>query len=323
VLFTSGSTGRPKQVLLTYGNHLWSALGSAVSLGVYRADRWLDCLPPHHVGGLSILLRSVIYGTTAVLHDHFDPDDVNRAIDEEQITIVSVVANMLRRVLDARGEAPFPSSLRCVLLGGGPAPRGLLDRCAAQRVPVVQTYGLTEAASQVATGTPALTERKPGAAGRPPSFTEIATDAAGEILVRGPTVSPGYGGGAGPLCDADGWLHTGDLGFLDEEGLLYVTGRRDDMIVSGGENVQPLEVEIVLQSHPAVAEACAFGVADERWGQVLHARVCLTIPGAVTSDDLRLYARGRLAGFKVPRVIEIVDDLPRTASGKVLRPRPA
>src|SRR5262249_10118001 len=141
--------------VLTYGNQLWSAIGSALNLGVQPEDRWLACLPLFHVGGLAILMKSVVYGMPAVIHEAFDPARANNAIDEDGVTMISVVANMLQRMLEQRGGQPYPASLRCVLLGGGPAPQPLLEACAERDVPVVQTYGLTEAASQVTTLSPA------------------------------------------------------------------------------------------------------------------------------------------------------------------------
>jgi O-succinylbenzoic acid--CoA ligase len=328
IIYTSGSTGRPKGVLLTYGNFFWSAVGSAFNLGVHSDDRWLACLPFCHVGGLSILLRSVIYGTTAVIHNGFDAVRVDRALDEERVTIVSVVANMLQRLLERRGDRAYPPWLRCVLLGGGPAPLALLQACSARGVPVVQTYGLTEAASQVTTIAPADAERKLGSAGKPLLGTEIAlsgpngpvpADAVGEILVRGPTVSPGYLDPADNVRRKDGWLRTGDLGRLDSEGFLYVMGRHDDMIITGGENVYPAEVEAVLQGHPAVAEACVFGVADARWGQAVVASVRLCVGATASPSELIEYVCQHLARFKAPRQIHFVEDFPRTASGKIIR----
>jgi len=328
IIYTSGSTGQPRGVQLTYGNHWWSAIGSALNLGVHTNDRWLVCLPLCHVGGLSVLLRSVIYGTTAVIHDGFDPSLVNRAIDEDHVTIVSVVATMLRRVLAARGKREFPEWLRCVLLGGGPAPMSLLEDCAERGVPVIQTYGLTEAASQVTTLAPSDTPRKLGSAGKPLLPTEIrivgldgdvAVGEIGNILVRGPTLTPGYISGEKPAFDPDGWLRTGDVGRLDDEGFLYVLGRGDDVIVSGGENVHPTEVEAVLQSHPAIEEVCVFGVTDPEWGARVEACVQLRKGTEIDERELREHARRLLAGFKLPRRIHFVAEVPRTPAGKLSR----
>lgn len=331
ILYTSGTTGSPKGAILTYANFWWSAIGSALNLGVRDDERWLAPMPLFHVGGLSVLTRSAIQGTTAIIHDGFDAARVSDAIDAERATLVSLVPTMLGRVLDARGERPFPDSLRCVLLGGGPAPRPLLERCAALGVPVSQTYGLTEACSQVATLAPADALRRLGSAGRPLYPTELrvarddGTDAAvgeaGEILVRGPTVTPGYWNRPDATARAlrDGWLHTGDAGTLDDEGYLYVLDRRDDLVVSGGENVYPAEVEAALLAHPGVAEAAVVGVADEEWGQRVVALVRVT-DDSVTPDALREFCRARIARYKVPAELRLTRDaLPRNAAGKLLR----
>ncbi|MEW6046930.1 MAG: o-succinylbenzoate--CoA ligase [Bacillota bacterium] len=330
ILYTSGTTGRPKGAMLTYGNHWWNAVGSALNLGLHPEDRWLACLPLFHVGGLSILLRGVIYGIPVVVHPRFDPEAVNRAIDEEGITLVSVVSTMLARMLEARGPRPYPRSLRCVLVGGGPVPKPLLERCVELGVPVVQTYGLTEAASQVTTLAPEHARRKLGSAGRPLLPVEVQIEAngqpaapgqPGEILVRGPTVSPGYFGKPGATAQAmrGGWLHTGDLGYFDEEGYLYVLDRRDDLIVSGGENIYPAEVEAVLLAHPAVEEAGVVGQPDPVWGQIPVAAVKPKDGCHVTEAELIRFCLARLARFKVPKRVFAVDALPRNAAGKLAR----
>jgi O-succinylbenzoic acid--CoA ligase len=314
VLSTSGTTAQPREVPLTYGNFLWSAIGSAVALGVAPGERWLCTLPLVHVGGLSIVLRSAIYGTTAVVHERFVAQDAVEALMERDITLVSVVATTLRRLLDA-GLAD-PPALRCALAGGGPVPAALLARARAAGVSVSQTYGLTEACSQVATQAPG----DQGVDAGPPLFCTRAWLAGdGEILVAGPTVSPAVSGGV---------LATGDLGEIAADGSLRVIGRSSDTIVSGGENVSPSEVEAVLEEHPAVVEAAAFGVADERWGEAVYALVVTR--RQVGEAELREHCRARLAAFKVPKSIVCVASLPRTASGKLQRamlpvdaPRPA
>ncbi len=328
LLYTSGTTGQPKAAMLTYGNHWWSAIGSALNLGLRADDRWLACLPLFHVGGLAILLRGAIYGMTVIVHPGFDPGAVNTALEAQAVTHLSVVSAMLQRLLAARGEQPFPNTLRCVLLGGGPAPRALLEACAARKAPVVQTYGLTEAASQVATLAPEEALRKLGAAGKPLLPTEVRIEnpdeaGVGEILVRGPTVTPGYAGRPEATAQAlrDGWLHTGDLGRLDDEGFLYVLDRRDDLIISGGENVYPAEVEAVLLAHPAVAEAGVAGLPDDRWGQVPAAWVVLRPGGEATPTDLLAHCAAQLARYKLPVHVRLVAALPRNASGKLVRRR--
>ncbi|HEX3721297.1 MAG TPA: o-succinylbenzoate--CoA ligase [Nitrolancea sp.] len=331
IVYTSGTTGRPKGAMLTYGNHWWSAIGSALNLGTHTDDRWLACMPLFHVGGMAILLRAVIYGICAVIQPGFDPAEVNRAIDEEGVTIVSVVATMLQRMLAERGERPYPSSFRCALLGGGPAPRPLLEECARRGVPVVQTYGLTETGSQVATLAPRDALTRLGSAGKALFPNELrivdevgqlaASGEPGEIVVRGPVVTAGYADRPEETARAirDGWLHTGDLGYLDDDGYLFVLDRRTDLIVSGGENVYPAEVEAVLLAHPAVEEACVVALPDVEWGQVAVAAVRLRAEANVDSGDLLEFCRTRLARYKVPREIRFAAELPRNASGKLLR----
>jgi O-succinylbenzoic acid--CoA ligase len=333
IIYTSGTTGRPKGAMLTVSNFWWSAIGSALNLGMHSDDRWLACMPLFHVGGLSILIRSAIYGITAVVHDGFDETAVNAAIDNG-VSIVSVVAVMLERMLDQRGGRAYPSTLRCVLLGGGPAPVSLLERSTSMSAPVVQTYGLTETCSQAVTLSPGEAAGRHGAAGKALYPNEIsigqiegssADDGAGEILVRGPIVMAGYVEQPDATAHVmrGGWLHTGDIGLMDEQGYLYVLDRRDDLIVTGGENVYPAEVEAVLFSHPAIAEAGVIGVGDATWGQRVVAIARLsslhdgTAPDAAT---LEAYCRSRLARFKIPKEFRFVSEaLPRTASGKLRR----
>ncbi len=330
VIYTSGTTGAPKGALLSCGNHWWSAAASALNLGLHEGDRWLAVLPLFHVGGLAILLRGAIYGIPVVLHERFDPAAVNAAIDGEGVTIISVVAATLQRMLDERGDTPYPPHFRCALLGGGPAPRPLLERCAALGVPVVQTYGMTESSSQAVTLAPADALRKLGSAGQPllPVGLQILADGraadpgeVGEILLSGPTITSGYVGRPAATTAAirDGWLHTGDMGYLDDEGYLYVVDRRSDLIISGGENIYPAEVEAALLAHPAVAEAGVVGMADPQWGHVPVAAIVLRSPAA--EADLLAFLRARLAAYKLPRRVVVLDELPRTASGKLQRSR--
>jgi O-succinylbenzoic acid--CoA ligase len=339
VIHTSGTTSAPKPVELTYGNFLWSALGSAVALGLDPRERWLCNLPLSHVGGLSILIRSAIYATTAVVHERFDAELTLGALQAETqpVTVVSLVATTLGRLLDAGLERP--PALRCALTGGGPVPAALLERARAAGVPVSLTYGLTEACSQVSTlplagiwspsanpptwspsarsaSARSLSVRSGSAAATagPPLFcTRLRLAADGEIEVAGPTVARGVAG-------AGGWFCTGDLGKLNEDGFLQVTGRKVDTIVSGGENVAPTEVEAVLEEHPDVLEAAVIGRPDERWGEAVTALVVARRGAAVRDEQLREHCAARLAPYKVPKQVAVVaGPLPRTRSGKLLR----
>jgi O-succinylbenzoic acid--CoA ligase len=295
LLHTSGTTAAPKPVELTYGNFKASADASAANLGVEPGDRWLSALPLFHVGGLSILTRSAIYGTCAVVHERFDAAAVRACLESGEATLVSLVATMVRR-LRAAGLTRAPA-LRAALVGGGPVERDLLDWGAEVGLPLVETYGMTETCSQIAT--PKLL---PG--------VEVRIAGDGEILVRGPMVAPG-------AIDADGWLHTGDRGRLDFDGRLHVEGRLKDVIVSGGENVAAAEVEEALLAHPAVDDAAVVGRPDPEWGEAVVAYVVTT----ASDGELRDHCRAQLPPFKVPRAFERVAEIPRTASGKALKGR--
>nr|WP_303648742.1 class I adenylate-forming enzyme family protein [Haloarchaeobius litoreus] len=326
LVFTSGTTGRPKGVRLTVANLVASATASAFRLGVDRTDRWLVPLPTYHVGGLAPIVRSTLYGTTTVLGPGggFDAETTARNLDEHRCTSVSLVPTMLDRLLDV-GWTP-DSRLRVVLLGGAPASQGLLDRCAERDVPAWPTYGMSEAASQVTTAPPEAAREHPGTVGQPlVNVTLRVLDAdgepcepgeRGELVVDGPQVTRGY------LDDehtddafSELGLHTGDVGYRDADGRLWVTGRLDDLLVSGGENVDPNRVAAVLREHPAVADVAVVGLDDPEWGD----RVAALVVGDCSVAELEAYAREHLADHERPRTVAFADELPRTTSGTVDR----
>jgi O-succinylbenzoic acid--CoA ligase len=329
IVFTSGTTGRPKGAVLTFANHFWSATASAFRLGVQPQDCWLSCLPLYHVGGLAVLFRSCLYGTAVVLQRRFEVQQFNEALDHWPVTMTSLVPTMLYRLLPTRRS--WPKTLRLVLVGGAATTPELAAACAEAGLPVAMTYGLTEAASQVATMLPAEARQKPGSVGKPLMFTEVRivdeagnevpSGALGEVLVSGPTVMRGYYEDEEATAQAlrGGRLHTGDIGYLDEDGDLWLVQRRSDIIVSGGENVYPAEVEEVLRQHPAVAAACVVGVPDAEWGQRVAAMVAVREGETVDEEALLAFCRERLAGYKLPRTLRFVERLPETASGKVAR----
>ena len=322
VLFTSGTTGEPKAVRLTRANLSASAVAAAFRLGISPGDRWLCCLPVHHVGGLAPVVRAALYGTTLVVRRGFDTEGVARALDTHGITGVSLVPTQLRRLLDAGASL---ASLETVLVGGAPTPRSLLSRALDAGVPVCPTYGLTEAASQVATARPAEARASPGTVGRPLYGVAVtvladgepaAAGERGELVVDGPTVSPGYLDPAATEAATGEWgLHTGDVGYRDEDGRLWVLGRRDDLVLTGGELVVPREVAETIRSHPDVTDAAVVGIEDPEWGQ----RVAALVAGSVDRETVRAHCRGELPGYKRPKTVVLVDGLPRTASGTVDR----
>ncbi len=331
IVFTSGSTAGLRGVMLTHGNLYWSAIAAAMRLGTIPEDRWLACLPLYHMGGLSILYRCTIYGSTVVLLDGFDEDRVIAAIRDQQVTQISFVPTMLHRFLEALPQAWEASHLRWILVGGAATPLSLLSRAQEKGVPLATTYGLTETASQVATARPEEVLAKPGSSGKPLMFTELRlvredggvceAGEVGEINVSGPMVMQGYYGQEALTAQRlkNGVLRTGDLGFQDPEGNLWVQHRREDLIVTGGENVFPVEVERVLAEHPDVWAACVVGVPDPIWGQVVAAAVRMKPARSITESQLQTFCRDRLAGYMIPRRIRVIDELPLTGSGKIDR----
>ena len=329
LLFTSGTSGRPKAVQLTAANLLAGAQASAQRLGVMPDDCWLLCMPLYHVGGLAAALRSCIYGTAVELQAGFDADLVASAIASGQITIVSLVPTMLQRLL-AAGAETVPN-LRCVLLGGAAAPKELVLRALGRGWPVFPTYGMTETAAQAVTATPAGALAKPASVGRPlPGIgvevlgshgQPLMAGEVGEICVAGPTVMNAYYKDvfATQAVLRGGALFTGDLGYLDDAGDLFILQRRVDLIVSGGENVYPAEVEAVLLEHPAVAECCVVGLPDADWGQRVGAAVVAKVDRKLEVADLERNCREKLAGYKVPRSWQLMISLPRNPAGKVQR----
>ncbi len=322
VMFTSGTTGTPKCVRLSRSNLEASAAASARHLRHTREDRWLAVLPLFHVGGWSIIVRSAREGSAAVLEPRFESARAGLLMREGRVTLASLVATMLERILDVE---PGPYwSVRAVLLGGGPSTQELLDRAARAHLPVLPTYGMTETSSQVATLP--LDEGLSPSLRLPPldnvdlrvvsvSGTRLRPGELGHIEVHGPMVSSGYVGE--PVHLPSEWLRTGDFGRIDEHGRLTVIGRSDDIIISGGENIHPAEVEEVLLGHPEVDEVTVVGLPDPEWGEIVVAAIVGTVRAG--PKELESYVRDHLAGYKVPRRWLIVDDLPRNVIGKVAR----
>ena len=331
IVYTSGTSGKPKGVVLTFASIFHSANASAYRIGTMPDDRWLCVMPLYHVGGLSIIVRAALYGIAVDLHARFDVDVVNYALSSKAITLVSMVPTMLQRLIEAPGRPAWSPKLRMILLGGAAASDHLLEQCMKLDIPVATTYGLSEAASQVATALPDDVRRKPGSVGKPLMFNTVRiVDEAGqdrlpgeygEILVSGPTIMRAYheDDAASARALSGAYLHTGDIGYLDEDGDLWLVQRRSDLIVSGGENVYPAEVEGVIRQHPAVREVAVVGLPSIEWGQQVAAAVVLHDDFEISAEALLEFCRRKLAGYKQPRVLRFVSELPMTASGKVLR----
>jgi O-succinylbenzoic acid--CoA ligase len=328
IVFTSGTSGTPKGAELTVGNFAANAQASAQNLGGGADQRWLACLPLYHVGGLAMVTRTARYGAELILHSGFEADAVNASIEADAITHLSLVENALTRMLAAREGKPFTPAPRAALIGGGPVSAELLEQARLARLPVLHTYGLTEATSQVTTERMGAADGR--TAGRPlagikvrivdSSGRAMPADEIGEIEVQGPTVMRGYWSDPAGTTRVlqDGWLRTHDLGALDEEGRLRVLARRSDLLVSGGENVYPAEVEYALAAHPNIADVAIVARDDARWGQVPIAAF-VARDGTPRSEDLERWCRQRIAAFKVPRRWLVFESLPRNAMGKVDR----
>ena len=299
IVFTSGTTGDPKPVALTTAQMLFSAFGSAIRLGHQPSDRWLCCLPLHRVGGLSIVMRCAFYGTTVVLEPTFDAEATNRAIDAGQVTLVSLVPRMMADLLDERADRPFPPSLRALLLGGAPAGDALLSRCQAIGAPVAVTWGMTEAASQIATGFPG-TPFVAGLSLPPLPFARVDAPG-GRLRVRGPVVGRDH--------------LTGDLGEISGRGV-RVAGRADATLISGGVNIAPARIERILSDHPNVRDVMVVGVPDTRWGE---RPLAFVVADAVSDDALSAWARDRLAPYEVPDRFVRVGAIPTNDMGKPCR----
>lgn len=305
-LLTSGTSGMPQPVTLTSAQLVFNAFGSATRLGLDPGDSWLHCLPLWHVGGAAIVWRSAFYGTHVRLLPKFDALAVNAPIEARETNVVSLVPIMLERLLDARGDAPFPSSLRAILLGGAAASTGLIERCRVIHAPLCLSWGMSETASQVATAYPGEIPDD-GSVGPALPFARVAADTNGQLVVEGPLA-------------ANGRLMTHDMGSIDADGRIHVDGRADDVIVSGGKKIDPIEVERVLARHASVASAVVVGIHDPKWGEspvaFLVPRSGLTLP---SDAELRRICASELPRFAIPQRFFWRQQLATSALGKVAR----
>jgi fatty-acyl-CoA synthase len=334
IVYTSGTTGRPKGAVLTHANCFWTNLALDRTVPIGHDDVVLGILPQFHVGGWNVQpLLALWAGATLVLERSFDADRALALIAAEGVsTMMGVPANYAAMAAAEGFAAADLSTLRSAIVGGAAMPEPLLATYHERGVAIVQGYGLTEAAPNVLCLAAEDAVAFAGWAGHPYPHVEVALrdpdgggllegPATGELVVRGPNVFPGYWRDpvATAATFADGWLLTGDLAERDATGRYAIRGRRKELYISGGENVAPAEVERALAAHPAVAEAAVVGVPDERWGETGAAFVVAAAGATVDPAQLRAYAAERLAPFKVPRTVAVVDALPRTALGKVQR----
>jgi fatty-acyl-CoA synthase len=322
LIYTSGTTGRPKGALLTHANCFWTNLSFDLATGVRPEDVVLQVLPQFHVGGWNVqALLAWWKGATVVLEREFDARRSLRLIEQKRVTtMMGVPATYLFMANEPSFARADLSSLRLAVVGGAPMPEALLETWHRRGVDIVQGYGLTEAAPNVLCLAPEDAVRRTGWAGKPYPHVDAALSEADELLVRGPNVFAGYWRNEAATREAftaDGWLRTGDVAERDDEGNYRIRGRLKDMVISGGENVYPAEVEAVLHEHPAVVEAAVIGKPDEQWGEVCVAFV--VVREEASEEQLVEHCRARLARFKVPKEIRFVDALPRSGMNKVLK----
>jgi fatty-acyl-CoA synthase len=333
ILYTSGTTGRPKGAVLTHRSLFFNAVNTALRLTLTESDRTAIFAPLFHTGGWHVLTTPLLHvGGTVLLMHRFDPDAVLRLCDERQLTILFGVPTMMAMLHDAGGFADASlASVRYAIVGGEPMPLPLIRAWHRKGVPIRQGYGLTEFGPNVFSLPEADAERKIGSIGFPNFYVDasvvdddgrpLAAETVGELALRGPVAMDRYW--EAPEATAEtvrgGWLHTGDLVRRDAEGYYYVVGRKKDMFISGAENVYPAEVEAVLAGHPAVKAVAVVGVPDDRWGEVGKAFVVLRDGAEASPEEILTHARGRLAKYKIPKHVALLDALPLSDSGKVLK----
>jgi fatty-acyl-CoA synthase len=334
IMYTSGTTGRPKGAMLTHGNLAWNNINGLHALVVGNDEVCLVVAPLFHIGALNVTTLVVMQkGGEIIIHATFDPGAALEAIEEYGVTnMFGVPAIYSFMCQHPKFETTDFSSVRLFVVGGAPVPEQLLKIYNGKGIPFAQGYGLTETAPFSTFLLPEYALEKVGSAGRPPLYSDVSVldaDGApcppgerGEICTRGPNVMAGYWNRPDATADAidrDGWFHSGDLGYLDDEGFLFVVDRVKDMVITGGENVYPAEVESVLYEHPDVVEVAVIGLPDERWGEAVTAVVALKPDASLTLDELRTFGGDKLAKYKLPSRLETVDALPRNPAGKVLK----
>ncbi len=320
ILRTSGTGGGARSVALTRRNFRASARAVRTRLTLGPDDTWHASLSLAHIGGMALVDRALAAGSRVVTRGEWRLEALVELLEAGTVSHVSLVPTMLGRLLDAGLPHPLSASLRCVLVGGAGVPPDLVERALSAGLPLALTYGMTEACSQVATAPPALVRAKPGTAGAPLDGVEVRVATAGEIEVRGDMVARAYHRG-GPIAGPAGWHRTGDLGRLDRDGHLWVTGRQAHRIVSGGVNVDAAEVERVLAAHPAVAEAAVVGLPDPEWGERVAAAIVPAVARELRVQAIHRHCRELLGPAARPRALVVLAELPRNPNGKIDRNR--
>ncbi len=334
IMYTSGTTGLPKGAMLTHGNFIWNNVNASYAFGGVRDDITLSAAPLFHIGGLNTgVISALQLGNTIVIMRHFDPGQALNLIEQHGVThMFGAPAMFLFMSQHSHFAEANLDTIKMFVVGGAPVPEPLLKLYEARGIKFCQGYGLTETSPFSAFLGPDKALQKLGSAGLPPVTSgvrivdadnlPVAANERGEICLCGPNIMKGYWNrpeATAKAIDAQGWFHSGDIGYLDEEGFLFICDRVKDMVISGGENVYPAEVESVLFGHDAIAEVAVIGLPDDKWGEAVTAVVALNEGHSLTLEELRSFAKEKLAKYKLPLRLHQIDALPRNPAGKVLK----
>lgn len=332
IMYTSGTTGNPKGVMQCFNNHMASALATEENMNITAEDCWLCPVPLFHISGLSIVIRQLVLGCSFRLYDHFDAKIVTEDLVEGRGTVISVVTIMLKELLKTYPTQGYNTKFKAMLLGGGPISPKALEECEQHGIPVIQSYGMTETCSQVVALRFEDAVAKIGSAGKPlfgmqlkivnDQEKQLPPNEIGEVLLKGANVVSQYLNGEqwqAVKWTADGWFKTGDMGYLDTDGYLYLVSRLSELIISGGENIYPTEIEHILQEFPGIKEVAVVGESDEKWGAVPVAYI--VGDPTITVEKVATFTNDFLAKYKQPKRIYLCHSLPKTANGKLAKHR--
>ncbi len=327
MMFTSGSSGKSKAVMLSYENLIQSALIGDQILNQNKNDKWLASLPFYHIGGFSIIVRAFLSDASLIIPDSLNIEDISRAIEKHKPTLASFVSVQLQRLID--NNIRPNNELKNVLIGGGFTSRELSLAAIKKGWKITRVYGSTEVSSFVTAITVEDIQSKPGSSGKAlypneilivnESKMNVPANTRGEIIVNSPAVAKGYYKNQEETSQKiiNGFYYTGDIGYLDNDGYLFVEARREDLIISGGENIVPKEVESAILNNSVVEDVFVFGLNNSEWGQEVAAAIVLKKNRKISSNELKLFLKKKLAGYKIPKKIFFISEIPRTSLGKV------